>query len=57
VLDPYAGMLRKDDPEFKELVDGAIASLMKLGEFAKLYSKWFETPMAPKGNNLGLPMV
>ncbi len=57
MLDPYAGMLRKDDPEFKELVDGAIASLMKLGEFAKLYSKWFETPMAPKGNNLGLPMV
>jgi glutamate/aspartate transport system substrate-binding protein len=55
-VEPYACMLRKDDPEFKELVDGAIARLMKSGEFAKLYSKWFESPMPPKGTNLGLPM-
>ena len=55
-VEPYACMLRKDDPEFKELVDGAIARLMKSGEFAKMYSKWFESPMPPKGTNLGLPM-
>jgi len=55
-VEPYACMLRKDDPEFKELVDGAIARLMKSGEFTKLYSKWFESPIPPKGTNLSLPM-
>jgi ABC-type amino acid transport substrate-binding protein len=55
-VEPYACMLRKDDPEFKKVVDGAINRLMKSGEFSKLYTKWFESPMAPKGTNLGLPM-
>lgn len=55
-VEPYACMLRKDDPEFKKLVDGTIARLMKSGEFTKLYTKWFESPMPPKGTNLGLPM-
>ena len=55
-VEPYACMLRKDDPEFKKLVDGTIARLMKSGEFTKLYAKWFESPMPPKGTNLGLPM-
>ena len=55
-VEPYACMLRKDDPEFKELVDGAIARLMKSGEFTKMYSKWFESPIPPKGTNLSLPM-
>jgi len=55
-VEPYACMLRKDDPEFKDLVDGSIARLMKSGEFAKMYSKWFESPIPPKGTNLSLPM-
>ena len=55
-VEPYACMLRKDDPEFKKLVDGTITRLMKSGEFTKLYTKWFESPMPPKGTNLGLPM-
>jgi glutamate/aspartate transport system substrate-binding protein len=55
-VEPYACMLRKDDPEFKELVDDTIARLMKSGEFSKMYSKWFESPIPPKGTNLSLPM-
>lgn len=55
-VEPYACMLRKDDPEFKALVDGTIGRMMKSGEFAKLYSKWFETAVPPRGTNLGLPM-
>ena len=55
-VEPYACMMRKDDPEFKKLVDGTITRLMKSGEFAKLYTKWFESPLAPKGTNLALPM-
>jgi len=55
-VEPYACMLRKNDPEFKKLVDGTIARLMTSGEFSKIYSKWFESPIPPKGVNLKLPM-
>ncbi|MCY7369730.1 MAG: transporter substrate-binding domain-containing protein [Polaromonas sp.] len=55
-VEPYACFLRKDDPEFKTLVDGTINRMMKSGEFAKLYDKWFTQPIPPKGMNLGLPM-
>ena len=55
-VEPYGCMIRKDDPEFKKLVDGTITRMMKSGEFAKLYTKWFESPIPPKGVNLMLPM-
>jgi ABC-type amino acid transport substrate-binding protein len=55
-VEPYACMMRKDDPEFKALVDGTISRMMKSGEFAKLYAKWFETAVPPRGTNLSLPM-
>ena len=55
-VEPYACMMRKDDPEFKKLVDGTITRLMKSGEFARMYAKWFESPIVPKGTNLTLPM-
>jgi glutamate/aspartate transport system substrate-binding protein len=55
-VEPYGCMLRKDDPEFKKLVDGTITRLMKSGEFSKLYDKWFMSPIPPKGVNLNLPM-
>jgi glutamate/aspartate transport system substrate-binding protein len=52
----YGLMVRKDDPEFKALVDAVIKEKMASGEFAKLYAKWFESPIPPKGQILGLPM-
>ncbi len=55
-VEPYACMMRKDDPEFKKLVDGTITRLMKSGEFTRMYDKWFMSPTAPKGVNLKLPM-
>ncbi|RZJ21887.1 MAG: transporter substrate-binding domain-containing protein [Haliea sp.] len=55
-VEPYGCMLRKDDPEFKKLVDGTITRLMKSGEFTRLYTKWFQSPIPPKGVNLNLPM-
>jgi glutamate/aspartate transport system substrate-binding protein len=54
--DPYALMLRKDDPQFKTLVDDTLAKLMRSGEFEKLYVQWFENPIPPKGINIQLPM-
>ncbi|MFY9510119.1 MAG: amino acid ABC transporter substrate-binding protein [Rubrivivax sp.] len=55
-VEPYAIMLRKDDPAFKQLVDGVLAGLMKSGEFERLYKKWFQSPIPPKGINLNAPM-
>lgn len=55
-VEPYACMLRKDDPAFKQLVDGVIGGLMKSGEFEKIYNKWYTQPIPPKGVNLQLPM-
>ena len=55
-VEPYACMMRKDDPGFKKLVDGTITRLIKSGEFSKMYTKWFESPIAPKNVNLNLPM-
>jgi len=55
-VEPYAIMLRRDDPAFKKLVDDTLASLMKSGEFTKLYTKWFQSPIPPKGINLNAPM-
>ena len=55
-VEPYACFMRKDDPEFKKLVDGTLSRLMKSGEFNRLYTKWFMSPIPPKGVNLNLPM-
>lgn len=55
-VEPFGCMLRKDDPEFKKVVDGAITRLMKSGEFARLYGKWFESPIPPTGIALNMPM-
>lgn len=55
-VEPYGCMVRKDDPEFKALVDRTIGRLMTSGEFVHLYSKWFESPIPPKGAVLAMPM-
>lgn len=54
--DPYAIMMRKNDPKFKKVVDNAVIALYKSGEIYKIYSKWFESPIPPKGINLKMPM-
>lgn len=55
-VEPYGCMVRRDDPGFKQLVDGTLARLMKSGEFSRLYSRWFESPIPPKGVSLNMPM-
>ncbi|OSZ65607.1 amino acid ABC transporter substrate-binding protein [Hydrogenophaga sp. IBVHS2] len=55
-VEPYAIMLRKDDPAFKKLVDDTLKDLIRTGEFTQLYKKWFESPIPPKGINLNAPM-
>ena len=55
-VEPYACMFRKDDPQFAQLVNGVIGGMMKSGQFEKLYTKWFMSPIPPKNQNLNLPM-
>jgi glutamate/aspartate transport system substrate-binding protein len=52
----YGCMLRKGDAPFKKVVDAAIAKAMTSGEAEKLYKKWFQSPIPPKGLNLNLPL-
>jgi len=55
-VEPYGIMLRRNDPEFKKLVDETLIGLMKSGELARIYSKWFMAPIPPKGKSFNLPM-
>jgi len=54
-VEPIAIMVRKDDPAFKKAVDDSIIAMMKSGEIAKLYDKWFMQPIAPSNTKVGLP--
>jgi glutamate/aspartate transport system substrate-binding protein len=55
--EPYSMMLRKDDAQFKALVDKTIGAVMKSGEINKIYAKWFVSPIPPKNANLNFPMT
>ncbi len=52
----YGMMLTKGDTQFKKLVDDVIAKAQTSGEAEKLYTKWFMSPIPPKGLNLNLPL-
>ena len=54
-VEPIAIMFRKDDPAFKKLADDTIAAMVKSGDMAKLYDKWFMQPIPPKNTKVGLP--
>jgi glutamate/aspartate transport system substrate-binding protein len=52
----YGCMMRKDDPQFKKLVDDVIAKTETSGEAARMYKKWFQSPIPPKGLNLNFEL-
>ena len=52
----YSCMMRKGDPAFKKVVDATLTKAMTSGEAAKIYAKWFQQPIPPKGLNLNWPM-
>ena len=54
--EPYGPMFRKDDPQFKALVDETILELIRSGRLAELCKTWFEKPIPPKIVNLAFPM-
>ncbi len=54
--EPYAIMLRRDDPAFKAVVDRATSALFQSPEGPALYARWFTQPIPPRQLNLNLPM-
>jgi len=54
--EPYGFMVRRDDPQFKQLVDDTLSGLMRSGEIKKIYAKWFISPIPPKNASFNFPM-
>ena len=54
-VEPIAIMVRKDDAAFKKLGDDTIKDMIKTGDLAKLWDKWFMQPIPPKNARVGLP--
>ena len=54
--EPIAILFRKDDPAFKQAVDGELKAMMASGEMARHYDKWFMQPIPPRNVALNLPL-
>ena len=54
-VEPINIMMRRDDQAFKKAVDESLTKLMKSGEIAKIYDKWFMQPIPPANVRIGLP--
>ena len=54
--EPYGIMIRKDDTAFKKVGDDTVKEMMKSGEMAKLWDKWFLQPIPPKNALVGLAL-
>lgn len=55
-VEPLAIMLRRNDPEFKKYVDTVLSRAMIDGEVKAVYTKWFLSPIPPRGVNLNIPL-
>ena len=42
-VEPYAIMLRRDEPAFERLVDRTLIEMFQSGEIRKVYARWFAT--------------
>ena len=56
-VEPIAIMIRKDDPAFKKLGNDTLAELVKSGELAKIYDKWFMHAIPPKNISVNMPVT
>ncbi|MGE0582918.1 MAG: transporter substrate-binding domain-containing protein [Steroidobacteraceae bacterium] len=52
----YACGMRKADPSFKAIADRTIVTMMRAGTMRELYVRWFQSPIPPRGVNLGVPL-
>jgi ABC-type amino acid transport/signal transduction systems, periplasmic component/domain len=52
----YGCMMRKDDAQFKALVDATIAEAQLSGAAKASYEKWFLNPIPPRGMNMNFSL-
>jgi glutamate/aspartate transport system substrate-binding protein len=50
-------ILRRDDPQFKALVDKTLAAVYKSPEIEQIYARWFLKPIPPRNVNLNFAMT
>jgi ABC-type amino acid transport substrate-binding protein len=55
-IEPYAVAFQRNDEPLKRAVDAEMRRLIASGELHKLYAKWFQNPIPPKGVNLDMRM-
>ena len=56
LADPYALMMRRDDPQFKAAVDAALRGVFASGDIQSIYDRWFVRPIPPHNVVLNFPM-
>jgi glutamate/aspartate transport system substrate-binding protein len=55
-VEPIAIMIRKDDAALKKIGADTISAMIKSGDMAKTWDKWFMQPIPPKNSRVGLPV-
>lgn len=55
-FEAYGCMLRKNDSQFKQLLDETVAQMQLAGEAEKSYQRWFTQPVPPSGLNLNFEL-
>jgi glutamate/aspartate transport system substrate-binding protein len=53
--DPYGLMFRRDDPQFRDLVQATFRELAQNGDLMEIYHRWF-IRRTPTGERLNLPL-
>jgi len=56
LADPYALVMRRDDPQFKAAVDAALRDVFASGDIQRIYEKWFLRAIPPRGVVLNFSM-
>lgn len=54
--EPLAVVFRRDDPQFRSLVDEATRALYPTEKMLAIYHRWFERALPPRGTNLQFPL-
>ena len=55
-IEPISIMLRKDDAAFKKALDSYLGEQMASGALARLYDKWFMSPIPPRNAVINIPL-
>jgi ABC-type amino acid transport substrate-binding protein len=61
--EPYGMAMRKGDPEFKQVVDAGLKTLLESGKYFEIYDKWFGPksevpyPMSPETKKFLLAQI